>query len=154
MLRRHTESACSTGFRGDERPACGTAFAQEQLPPFDLPQTTPDPVRLLYGHRVLTALHQHGAGLADRLGPRLAPLPRRTSLVVGVEEEAAVRSPAGTAQLPLPFLRDHVGQPADVGHVVPPFPGISMSSATCPPVHGIKRGFGLLTPRASRSAGV
>src|SRR5690606_36011932 len=94
----------------------------------------PDAVGLLDRERVLTALLDDRALLADGLGPGVPASTRRTALALGMEERVGVGGAAQALELPLPESGDghwlvRHGRPPRAGS------GLSLSQICTRSVH-------------------
>ena len=91
------------GGRRDLHPAAGAA-AQQRLA-LGLAHAAPDPVGLGHLQRVVAALGEDGARVADRLGAVLALGAGAAALAVRVVENLRCLSAARAVELPIPEVR-------------------------------------------------
>src|SRR3954452_5187881 len=106
---------------------CGESAALENDAALGLGQPAPDAERLPGLQRELPAHVDHWAAVADLLGLRRTPRPRRVPLAVRVEEHRAVHATARTEALPLPGVVHRAGEPGDVAHVAVLFSSVTPS---------------------------
>ncbi|MGZ4560709.1 MAG: hypothetical protein ACXVXJ_07020, partial [Mycobacteriaceae bacterium] len=113
-------------------PAAGPQLARALL----RRQTTPDPIRFVDLQSMPTARLDDGTRLTHRLGPRIPPQSRRTTLALRVKEHRCLQSATRGLRLPLPVVFHRTGKATVIRHSVSP-PSIELRDGVNPLVWSI-----------------